>query len=85
MKETMAFLVQVRLEGPVGGSIHGGGPITDMTLIHLGHCTNCAHAVSIIGYFPPGHTHSVTLAGIALSSAAVCGCAAAHSAVAGRS
>lgn len=21
---------------------------------HLGHCTNCAHAVSIIGYFPPG-------------------------------
>ena len=37
-------------------------------LERLGHCTNCAHAVSIIGYFPPGHTHSVTLAGIALSS-----------------
>lgn len=28
----------------------GVGPIT-IRSSHLGHCTNCAHAVSIIGYF----------------------------------
>ena len=46
----------------LGGSSFG--PITDMTLIPsqseaasrtwMGHCTNGAHAVSIIGYFPRG-------------------------------